>query len=76
MVLEEIDANLDALAKAHPTVKVIRLGDGVVPVFIAEMIARGEVLPMDGTPTSYAGIPVEVSAIDPTGVAIESEPSD
>lgn len=75
MVLEEIDANLGALAKAHRTVKVIRLGEDVVPVFIAEMIARGETLPMDGKPTSYRGLPVEVSAIDPAGVAIESEPT-
>jgi len=73
MVLEEIDAKLDALVKAHQTVKAIRLGQDVVPIFIAEMVATGRPLPIDGTPSSYRGVPVEVGAIDPAGVAIESE---
>lgn len=74
MVLDAIDAQLDALAKSHRTVTAIRLGEDVIPVFIAEMVARGEAVPMDGTPTTYRNFPVHVGAIDPTGVSIESDP--
>jgi hypothetical protein len=73
MVLEEIDAKLALLKKAHQTPLEIRLGEQVVPQFILEMAGTGETITMDGSPIHYQGIPVTVGAIDPTAVNVESE---
>lgn len=74
MVLEEIDRRLDAEHRRGWAVRLIRLGEYVLPDFVAEMASSGSPVPTDGSPISYKGVPVAPGAIDPESIIVESEP--
>jgi hypothetical protein len=75
MILYEIDDRIAHADQAGERVVRIRLGQDVAPQFIVEAANAGHAISLDGSPTEYRGIPLEVGAVAPGSVVVETEPS-
>lgn len=74
MILYEIDDCILKADRSGERVVRIRLGADLAPQFIHEATDAGFAVSLDGSPTEYRGIPLQVGAVEAKSFLVETEP--